>query len=366
MRPARATVDLAALIANYRWLQAQGKPGRTLAVVKANAYGHGAIPCAQALAPFADGCAVAFLDEAVALRDAGITAPILLLEGCLTADEYAEVAHHRLWSVLHGDHQLAWLEAAHQRGTPSPEQLWIKVDSGMHRLGFAPEALARVVERLVRIDYPPERIVWMTHLACADEPGHPHTRAQIAAFRHAIATLPEPFRSRPVSVANSAALIAWPEAQGVWARPGIALYGANPFAHLPKPVALRPVMTLTSALIATRWIDAGEAVGYGAAFVAPRRSRIGVVALGYGDGYPRSAPTGTPVAVAGYRTRLVGRVSMDLLTVDLTDLPESVGLGASVELWGAQIAVDEVAKAAGTIGYELLCHLRRVPLCYVS
>jgi alanine racemase len=365
VRPAVATIDLDALVANTRWLQARGKPGRTLAVVKANAYGHGAVRCATALAPFVDGFAVAFLEEALTLRENGVTAPILVLEGCLASEEYAACCTHRLWPVLHSDAQLTWLETHARRGAPLPERLWVKVDSGMHRLGFAPEALCDVIARLERLAFDPRRLVWMTHLACADQPGDPHTTAQIERFTAALAALPARYAQVPRSIANSAALLAWPAAHSDWARPGIALYGANPLATEPLPAALTPVMTLRSEIIATRWIAAGEAVGYGAAFVAERATRVGVVAIGYGDGYPRTAPTGTPVAVAGHRTRLIGRVSMDLVTVDLTDLPESVGVGAAVELWGRQVLVDEVARAVGTIGYELLCHVRRVPMRYL-
>lgn len=365
MRPAVATIDLDALVANYRWLQEHGKPGRTLAVVKADAYGHGAVQCASALAPFVDGFAVAFLEEALTLRKNGITAPILVLEGCLAADEYAACCAHRLWTVVHCEPQLAWLEAHARRGAPHPERIWVKVDSGMHRLGFAPEALSGVIARLERLAVEPRHLVWMTHLACADQPKHPHTAAQLERFAQALEALPERYAQVPRSIANSAALLAWPAAHGDWARPGIALYGANPLATEPLPAALTPVMTLRSEIIATRWIAAGEAVGYGAAFVAERATRVGVVAIGYGDGYPRTAPTGTPVAVAGHRTRLIGRVSMDLVTVDLTDLPESVGVGAAVELWGRHVLVDEVARAVGTIGYELLCHVRRVPMRYL-
>jgi len=360
MRLSVATIDLAVLLANYQALQAQGRPGKVLAVVKANAYGHGLIPCALALAPVVDGFAVAFAEEGAALRQAGVHVPIVVLEGALNREEWSAFAHHRLWPVIHHADHLDALMGFARCGKPLPEQLWVKLDTGMHRLGFPPCQARSVAESLSKLGVDRNRVVWITHLACADEPKHEANALALNRFAQTLAALPDPFQPPMCSIANSAALLAIPAATSHWARPGIALYGASPFADRSLPAPLRPVMTLTAPIMATRWIDAGEQVGYGGAFVAEQRTRVGVVAIGYADGYPRTAPTGTPVAVEGRITRTIGRVSMDMLTIDLTDLPETVGVGSSVELWGAAVSVDAVAAQAGTIGYELLCRVQRV------
>ena len=352
MRPSCATIDLDALRANYLLAQRLAS-ARTLAVVKADAYGHGAIACAKALEPLADGFAVAFLEEALPLRTSGIRSPIVLLEGAFDPGELEAAAELDLWPVVHHEAQLRMLELAPRR----PRRVWIKINSGMNRTGFAPREAPNVWRRLQALPglEPP---VWMTHFACADDPCSTMTLEQIRRFHGGVAALPG-----ETSLAKSAALLAWPQARGDWARPGILLYGGNPLLTGAEPgeaASLRPVMRLTSKVFATRRLAPGEALGYGATFIAERPVRVGLVAIGYADGYPRHAPTGTPVAVAGRRTRLIGRVSMDMLTVDLTPLPEDVGLGAAVELWGETVSVDEVARAAGTISYELLCHVKRV------
>jgi alanine racemase len=353
MRPSCATIDLDALRANYL-LAKRLAGGHALAVVKADAYGHGAIACAKALEPLADGFAVAFLEEAVPLRTTGIRSPIVLLEGVFDPAELEAAAELDLWPVVHHETQLRMLELASHR----PRRVWVKINTGMNRVGFAPHEAPAVWRRLQALpDLEPP--VWMTHFACADDPSSTMTLEQIRRFHGGVATLPG-----ESSLANSAALLAWPQARGDWARPGILLYGGNPLVAGATPgmatSALRPVMTLTSKVFATRRLAPGETLGYGATFVAERPTRVGLVAIGYADGYPRHAPTGTPVAVGGWRTRLIGRVSMDMLTVDLSPLPEDIGQGAIVELWGETISVDEVARAAGTISYELLCHVKRV------
>ncbi|MBI5782068.1 MAG: alanine racemase [Rhodocyclales bacterium] len=352
MRPSCATIDLDALRANYL-LAKRLANGHTLAVVKADAYGHGAIACAKALEPLADGFAVAFLEEAIPLRTAGIRSPIVLLEGAFDPGELEAAAELDLWPVVHHEAQLRMLEFAPRR----PRRVWVKINSGINRTGFAPQQAAHVWRRLQALpDLEPP--VWMTHFACADDPSSAMTLEQIRRFHGGVAALPG-----ETSLANSAALLAWPQARGDWARPGILLYGGNPLLAGADPgeaASLQPVMHLTSKVFATRWLAPGEALGYGATFIAERPTRVGLVAIGYADGYPRHAPTGTPVAVGGWRTRLLGRVSMDMLTVDLTSLPEDVGLGAPVELWGQTVSVDEVARAAGTISYELLCRVKRV------
>lgn len=353
-RPTRAEVDLAALRANYA-LARQLHGGRALAVVKADAYGHGALRCAQALEPTADGFAVAFLAEALALRAGGIRAPILVLEGVFDADELAQAAAHAIWIAVHHEPQLRMLEA--YRGTQRLHA-WLLVDSGMHRAGFLPEDVRAAHARLQALPCVAD-ITLMTHFARADEPGVDFTAQQIATFDRAVEGLPG-----ARSLCNSAGTLAWAEAaRGDWARPGLLLYGID-----PRPEAdprLQPVMTLQSAVFAVRTLQPGDAVGYGGIFVADKSTRVGLVAIGYADGYPRTAPNGTPVAVDGQRTRLIGRVSMDMLTIDLTDLPQA-GIGSAVELWGRQIPVSAIADAVGTIAYEVLCHVKRVPLDYVN
>lgn len=351
MRPARALIDLSALRHNYR-LARQRHGGRALAVVKANAYGHGAVRCAQALADEADGFAVAFLDEALMLRAAGITQPILLLEGVFDTTELSEAIQHDLWLVVHHDAQIRMIET-----TPlaRPLHVWLKVNSGMNRAGFVGDDVKAAWQRL-HASGKVARISLMTHLARADEPEVTTTADQLTRFEQATAGLPG-----ERSLANSAAILGWPQARGDWARPGILLYGADPLPG--EGHGLQPVMTLESAVMAVREIEAGEALGYGARFVAPRRTRVGLVAMGYADGYPRVVPDGTPVAIDGQPGQLIGRVSMDMLTVDLTEHPQA-GLGSRVELWGRQVPVNRIAAAAGTIAYELLCNVKRVRFSY--
>ena len=351
MRPARALIDLAALRHNYR-LARQLHGGRALAVVKANAYGHGAVRCAQALADEADGFAVAFLDEALELRAAGVQQPILLLEGVFAPEELAEVARHGLWIAVHHEAQIAMIE---RTALAAPLHVWLKINSGMNRAGFLPAAADGAWQRLHATGKVAD-ITLMTHFARADEPQVITTAKQVSRFDAATAHLPG-----GRSLANSGAILGWPQARREWGRPGILLYGADPMPD--EGHGLQPVMTLESAVMAVREIAAGEALGYGARFIAERDTRVGLVAMGYADGYPRGVADGTPVAVDGLPTRIIGRVSMDMLTVDLTDLPDA-GIGSGVELWGRQVPVNRVARAAGTIAYELLCNVKRVRFSY--
>ncbi|HJV25427.1 MAG TPA: alanine racemase [Aromatoleum sp.] len=351
MRPARALIDLDALRHNYLLARSR-HGGRALAVVKANAYGHGAIPCARALAPDADGFAVAFLEEALELRAAGIDQPILLLEGVFSGDELDEVVRHDLWIVVHHAEQIRMIDHARPA---LPIEVWLKMNSGMNRAGFLSHEMLPAWQRLKDCGKV-GNITLMTHFARADEPEVISTTEQIVAFDAATREIPG-----PRSLANSGAILGWPEAHRDWARPGILLYGADPMPGAPNP--LRPVMTLESSIMAVREIPQGAPLGYGGRFCADRPTRVGLVAMGYADGYPRTVPNGTPVAVDGIRTRLIGRVSMDMLTVDLTDLPQA-GIGSRVELWGNNIPVNRIAEAAGTISYELLCNVKRVRFEY--
>jgi alanine racemase len=355
-RPARARIDLQALKDNLSLAGRTAPSSRVMAVVKADAYGHGLEPVAGALDQ-ADAFAVVSVEEAARLRDAGVDKPVLLLEGLYEADEVSEAAALNLDLALHRDEQLQWLEQAR---SPHPFGLWIKLDTGMHRLGFEPGRAGELQRRLGAGGIRTRSVGWMSHFACADEPDRPENAQQLQRFLAAVAALPG-----ERSLANSAALLSHPESRFDWVRPGIMLYGGNPMAALcARPPALKPVMTLESRLIAVDDRSAGDAVGYGGGYVCPHAMRVGVVAVGYGDGYPRHAPTGTPVLVNGRRCPLVGRVSMDMITVDLTQRPEAKP-GDPVVLWGRDLPVDEIAGHAGTIAYELLCGVTaRVPRYY--
>lgn len=343
-----ATIDLAAIRHNLAQVRRYAPHSKVMAAIKADAYGHGAVAVARALEGAADSFAVACLEEALVLREARIHAPVALLEGVLSMEEAKLSLRHELQVVVHDHWQLELLEALPQGARVA---LWVKLDSGMHRLGFPLADVPGLWERIrLREDW--DFCGWITHLACADEPDNPASHAQVAAFEAALKGLPG-----PRSIANSAGLLAWPEARVDWVRPGLMLYGASP---LPGKVAadfgLKPAMTLESRLIAVRRYGAGEAIGYGAAYRCPEAMPIGVVAVGYADGYHRAMPTGTPVRVGGRRVPLVGRVSMDMITVDLRDAPDA-RVGDSALLWGAGLPVEEVAAQAGTIAYELLSGL---------
>lgn len=350
MRPARALINLQALRHNYQ-LARQLSADKALAVIKADAYGHGAVACAHALHDLADGFAVACIEEALELREAGVTLPIVLLEGFFDTDELALIVAYDLWCVVHS----AWqLQAVLQVKLSQPLTVWLKMDSGMHRVGFSPSEYRAVWQQLQASENV-AAMVLMTHFAQADELQSARTTEQYKIFTETVAGIPA-----PLSLSNSPAIVAWPELRSEWSRPGIILYGGQPVAAAQgRMEKFQPVMTLQSKIIAVRELPAGEPVGYGAQFISSQPVRVGIVALGYADGYPRHAPTGTPVAVDGCRTQLLGCVSMDMLAVDLTGL-EQAGVGSSVELWGETVSVDEVAARAGTISYELLCNVKRV------
>jgi alanine racemase len=349
-RPIRATFDLAALRENLALARARARHARTWAVVKADAYGHGLARAVRAFEA-ADGYALLDLNDAVSLREGGVTKPILLLEGVFEADDLQAVGEHGLSIVVHDDVQIALLETVR---LPARVPVYLKLNSGMNRLGFAPERYRQVFERLARSPVV-AGITLMTHFANADAPAG--IADQLRRFEAAAARI-----EAPRSLANSAAILRFPETHYDWVRPGIMLYGCSPFAETPaSALGLKPVMTLSAELIAVRELRAGDRVGYGGAFAAERPMRLGVVACGYADGYPRHAPSGTPVLVSGVRTRTVGRVSMDMLTVDLDPVP-AAAVGTTVTLWGEGLPCDEVAAAAGTLSYELLCKITvRVP-----
>jgi alanine racemase len=321
-----------------------------LAVIKANAYGHGLVTVAEALSA-ADAFAVARVEEAIALRDAGCKSRIVLLEGVRDAGELEAAAHHGLEPFVHQDWQLALLEAWHG---PFIFRAWLKIDSGMHRLGFRPADVPAAAARLGACRFVAQPFQLATHLADAERTGQPESRAQIEAFAAATASL-----AGERSIANSAGLIAWPAARADWVRPGIMLYGISPFADKSgTDLGLQPAMTFETRIIALNDVATGDRVGYGGTWTASRASRIAVAAVGYGDGYPRAARNGTPISVNGASAVVAGRPSMDMLTIDVTGHP-GVAIGDRVELWGREVPVERVAAAAGTIAYELTCRVGR-------
>lgn len=343
MRPAVATIDLAALRHNLGRVRELAPHSRVVAVVKANGYGHGAARLLPALGD-ADMLGVACGEEALALREAGARQPVLLMEGVFEAAELADCARLGFEIAVHEPGQLAMLEAARLE---RPLVAWLKVDTGMTRLGFRPEA-AEAAWRRLRNCPNVGGIRLMTHFANADMPGGTHTPSQLARFARL-------GMAGERSLANSAAVLAWPEARADWVRPGIMLYGVSPLLdRTGEDEGLLPVMTLTTRLIAVKEVRAHETVGYAATWTAPADGRIGIAAMGYGDGYPRHAPSGTPTLVRGRTVPLVGRVSMDMLALDLSQLPEA-RVGDEVTLWGRGLAIEGIASLAGTIGYELLC-----------
>jgi alanine racemase len=357
-RPTHARIDLGAIRHNLQLAKSLAPAARALAVIKADAYGHGAVAVAAALAADADAFAVACSEEALELRESGIQRPIVLLEGVFEPRELDIADAAGLGLAVHCREQLDWVLAARPE---RPFWIWLKMDSGMHRLGFAPEHYGAAYAALRGCAHVGE-VVHMTHLARADELAHPGTDDQLAVFREHVGPLPGPF-----SAANSAAVIGHGDARGQWLRPGIMLYGATPFGERhPSAARLRPTMTLASRLIGVRDLQPGEPIGYGGRFVCSEPTRVGVVAAGYADGYPRHAPDGTPVAVNGAPSRIIGRVSMDMLTVDLSAQPDARH-GDPVELWGEQVPVNAVAEASGTIAYQLFTSVTaRVPRHYAD
>ncbi len=347
-RPARALIDIPALRHNFQQVRKAAPDCKILAVVKADAYGHGAERVARALDD-ADGFAVARIEEGRALRAIGIARPVLLLPGVCGDGELAAAATLDLDLVVHHDSQIASLERASPR---ERVRVWLKVDTGMHRLGFAPEHVASVWQRLQVCPAVDTPIRLMTHLARADERNDASTGEQIARFSSLAKG-----RETETSLANSAGVLGWPNSHGDWVRPGIMLYGISPFVGgRGESEGLRPVMTFTSRLIAVNRLRKGDAIGYGGSWICPENMPVGVVAVGYGDGYPRHAPAGTPVLLNDARVALVGRVSMDLVSVDLRSQP-GARPGDPVVLWGRGLPAEEVAEHVGSIGYELVSRI---------
>ena len=369
-RPIQVHIDQNALENNLMVARRAAPSARIMAIIKADGYGYGLLRAAGALSA-ADGIALLDLQDAAQLREAGFRQTILLLEGAFDAGDMAHIAQYDLACVIHGAWQIALLDAY-----PGREKLdvWLKVNSGMNRLGFTPQQAAQAMEQLRR-HRAVRSVTLMTHFANADEARG--IAEPLALFNDFAA----PYRVAR-SLANSAALLRYPETHGDWVRPGLMLYGASPFAEVSaQQLGLQPAMTLRSRIIAVQELRAGDEIGYGALFRAERKMRVGVVACGYADGYPRQsgrvepeapgthrptpcgcAPNGTPLLVDGQMTQTLGRVSMDMLHADLSKLPQA-GIGSAVTLWGEGLPIEDVARAAGTVSYELMCALTaRVPV----
>ena len=344
-RPLVAIIDIAALQSNLALARSAMPQAKTWAVVKANAYGHGLEHGMHGFQQ-ADGLSLIELDAAVRLRELGWHKPLMLLEGLFEAADLAGADQYRLEIVVHNDFQLSLLREAK---LSAPLNVHLKINTGMNRLGFMPERVAEVAQSL-RAMSSVASLSFMTHFANAEEQ-HPalSVATQLARFQAALAGL-----HGNISLANSAATLLHSELSADWIRPGVMLYGGSPGGGSAAAFGLLPAMTLQSQLIAIQHIKKGDVVGYGSQFVAAQAMQIGVVACGYADGYPRHAPSGTPILVDGVRTSIIGRVSMDMITVDLTPVPQA-HVGSKVNLWGEGLPIDEVAAAAGTIGYELMC-----------
>lgn len=352
-----AQINIDALHHNFGHLQKMAPHSKILAVLKANAYGHGLLAVAEQL-KIAGAFGVARIDEALLLRAGGIVKPIVLLEGFFHPDELPQIVASNLQVVVH---HLSQVDALLSAELDAPVHVWLKIDSGMHRLGIYPEQFSEVYQRLMASQNVLKPLRLMTHFACADEPDNNSTSTQLALFKQLIQGC-----DGELSIANSAGILAWPQSHGDWIRPGLALYGVSPMVDgRSSEHGLRPVMTFSSSVIAVRKVKKGDKVGYGASWSAPEDTSLAVVAIGYGDGYPRNAPSGTPVLINGNRYPIVGRVSMDMTTVDIGDA--DIAIGDQVVLWGETLVVEEIAALVQTIPYELLCNITsRVQLRYVN
>jgi len=354
-RKTYSIINLPALVSNYNHIANLAPQSETIAIIKANAYGHGAIEVAKALSAHVPALGVAFIDEAIELRNAGITLPILITEGALSYEDFSIALQQNFWLMIHTVEQVGWLN----KQSPSyTGKLWLKIDTGMNRLGIMPSEVDNVLARLAGEQL--QSLVLCTHFSSSEEIENPKTLLQIKQFERI-----NQKHGYKKSLANSAGILNWPESHGDYNRLGIALYGATPIPVKASPVKLTPVMTLQSTIIALRDLSIGDSVGYGEIWQAKRPSRIATIAIGYADGYPRSAKNGTPVWINGQIAPMAGRVSMDMITIDVTDLAQ-VQIGDVVELWGENMAIETVAEYMNTINYELLTRISaRVPKKYI-
>ncbi|TYK66745.1 alanine racemase [Colwellia echini] len=367
-RLTQAVIDLNALVSNYQYIDSLASNSNTIAVVKADAYGHDAIKVAHALRDKVSLFAVGFIDEALALRSGGIDTQILILEGPSKATDFAVADEHNFSLMLHSDYQIEWLKAFSPNAfdqksvnlpTDNPSQMWLKIDTGMNRLGFQISCVERVISQLSQSQQ--SQLVLCSHFSTAEQLHSDKPLAQLAKLKALVAKYNCKF-----SMANSAGILNWSESHGDHNRLGLALYGISPIGITDISNPLVPVMTLTANIIAIHTIKTGETVGYGDVWQAKRETKIATIAIGYADGYPRNAKAGTPVFINGEIAPIVGRVSMDMITVDVTDLLQ-VNISDTAELWGKNISIDVVAKYSDTINYELLTRVsKRVPKVSLS
>jgi alanine racemase len=355
-RKTNSIINLPAILSNYISIDNLAPSSKTIAVLKANAYGHGAVAVAKYLSPHVPAFAVAFIEEAIQLRDAGITLPILIIEGALSEQDFVIASQQNFWLMLHTTQQLDWLK---KFPAPYSEKLWLKIDTGMNRLGIKPSQIDTILAELTKEQL--QNLVLCTHFSSADELDNPKTQSQIQIFEQV-----NKDHCYQKSLANSAGILCWPSSHGNYNRLGLALYGATPIPVENLSIELAPSMTLQSTIIALRELSIDESVGYGETWQAKRPSVIATVAIGYADGYPRNAKNGTPVFINGILAPLAGRVSMDMITVDVTDVI-NVKIGDKVELWGENLAVEIVAEHLDSNNYELLTRVsNRVPRVYVK
>ncbi len=354
----KAVIDLSACRHNLSVAKQAAPDSKCIAIIKANAYGHGMVQIAKSLTD-ADAFGVARIEEAVTLREADITKPILLLEGFFSEEELNIVRKHKIDTVIHNESQLQLLEQSRGEAV----SVIIKIDSGMHRLGFSPKELKNISQRLEKCAGINKPVKFMTHFSNADDKHDEKTLKQIDVFFQSL----DDVSYDEISIANSAGILGWPQSHANWNRPGIMLYGVSPFINAKaEDHNLKPVMTLSSQLISVKPVKKGDAIGYGGTYVCEKDMIVGIVAIGYGDGYPRHAKTGSPVLVNGKRCSLVGRVSMDMICVDLSEQPDA-NVNDPVILWGKGLAIEEVAESADTIAYELLCGVtNRVEFKYID
>ena len=365
MKPAIATINSAALRHNIQLIKSFAPNQKLLAMIKANAYGQGLLPAAHILADQVDGFGVARLREALEIQETGYTGKILLVEGFFDREEMLKTLSRRFDSVIHCHEQLELLEQVakeweeeQQKGFWKrktkiyfPINIWLKIDTGMHRLGVHPEQVDEFYQRLKKCPLV-ENISFVSHFSRADELNCGYTEKQISTFEQATQAYPEHTRS----ISASSGILYWKQAHYEWVRPGIIMHGISPHYDPITHLGFQPVMTLSSSLIAVRTHKAGEPVGYGGTWVSPKETKLGVIAMGYGDGYPRNAPEGTPVLINGRKVPIVGRVSMDMLTVDLgADSQDKVGDEAI--FWGKDLLIEEIAEHIGVISYELITKL---------
>ena len=349
MRLAIAEINLQALAHNLAQVRQFAPNSKVMAVLKANAYGHGLVKIAQHLND-ADAFAVARIDEALALRAGGLTKPIVLLEGFFHQDDLPILLANNFQTIIHDENQLRALENAK---LDAPISCWLKINTGMHRLGVAPTQLNDFYQRLQATNNAKDTINLMTHFSSADDINDPKTAEQIALFDSLVQG-----KQQAHCLANSAGIIAWPAGHGEWVRPGLMMYGVSPMLNTSgKDHQLKPVMRLTTKVIAIRDVDAAQGVGYGGSWQSTQPTKLAVVAMGYGDGYPRHAKHGTPVVIAGKRYGIAGNISMDMISVDIGENADGIKVGDGVVMWGPELPVEEIAQCADTISYELLCNI---------